>query len=77
MTTFSLSVPCLHTSDAERADFGNILEVARRYANALDRVIFIDLQGARVGCPNRWAVSPRGYVTVEGVQMPQCVGCGE
>jgi hypothetical protein len=77
MTTFSLSVPCLHTRDAETDDFGTILELARQHAHALDRVVFIDLQGARIGYPNRWAVSPKGYVSVEGVQMPQCVGCGD
>jgi hypothetical protein len=76
MATFSLSVPCLETTDAERGDFGAILEAARRYARVLDRVIFVNLQGGRVGCPNRWAVSPKGYITVEGVQMPECVGCG-
>ena len=80
MHTFSLSVPShsvpLPGDDAIH-EFGVIIELARKCAHALDQVVYIAMEGAAVGCPNRWAVSPKGYLSVEGIQLPQCVGCGD
>ena len=79
MPTYSLSVPCPTASDRPVTDFGLIIALARERAHTLNRVSVIDMQGAGlegVGCPNRWAVSPKGHLMVDGIQMPGCVGCG-
>ena len=80
MPTFSLSVPS-HTlplpGQSAIQDFGIMVEMAQEVAHTLDHVVYISLAGARPGCPNLWAVSPKGYLSVEGVQLPECVGCGD
>jgi hypothetical protein len=75
MHTFTLSVPCPATGAIH--DFGQIIELARERASALDAVVYIHRENAEPGCPNLWAVSPKGYLSVEGVAMPDCKGCGE
>jgi hypothetical protein len=76
MHRFWLSVPCTGNCDQVISDFGHIIELARKRAHALDHVVYIEMEGAGPGCPNRWAVSPKGYLSVEGVQLPPCRGCG-
>jgi len=83
MHRFTLNVPAHtlpHPDQAPISDFGLILEMARERAHTLDQVVYIHMEGAGsggVGCPNRWTVSPQGYLSVEGVQMPTCMGCGD
>jgi len=80
MHTFTLNVP-LPTPpghiEEPITDFGLIIEIARERAHALDQVVYIHMEGAGRGCPNRWAVSPKGYLSVEGISMGFCLGCGE
>jgi hypothetical protein len=80
MHTFTLNVPAHaipHPDQAPIRDFGLILDLARERAHTLDQVVYIHMDGAGQGCPNRWAVSPKGYLSVEGVQLPTCMGCGD
>jgi hypothetical protein len=76
MHTFTLSVPFQHPGNEIVTDFGVIIELARERAYVLGCVVYILMAAAAPGCPNRWAVSPKGYLSVEGVQLPVCLGCG-
>ena len=78
MHTFSLTIPSYELSiPCESHDFGTVIEVAREHARRFDAAVYIVMLNAAVGCPNRWAVSPKGYLSVEDVQLPRCVGCGD
>jgi hypothetical protein len=77
MHTFTLTVPLPGHIEGPITDFGVILEIARERAQTLDQVVYIYMEGAGKGCPNRWAISPKGYLSVEGVGMGPCLGCGE
>lgn len=83
MHTYLLNVPAHtipHPDQSAISDFGLILDMARERARTLDQVVYIHMEGAgpgEVGRPNRWAVSPKGYLSVEGVQLPTCCGCGD
>jgi len=77
MHAFYVSIPSYQLSiHCESRDFGTVIEVAREHAAKYDAVVYIYMEGAAVGCPNRWAVSPKGYVSVEDLQLPRCAGCG-
>ena len=77
MHRYSLSVPFTSSSDQVESDFATVIELARRRARALDHVVYIGMEEAMPGQPNGWAVSPKGYVSVEGVQLPWCPECGD
>ena len=77
MHTYRLYIPSHELSlSGGSDDFGRVIEVAREHAHRLEVVVNIVRLDAAVGCPNRWAVSPKGFVSVEDVQLPRCVGCG-
>ena len=76
MHTYRVYIPSQELSLAGGNDFGQVIEFARAQAHESDSVVYIVLLEAAVGCPNRWAVSPKGYLSVEDVQLPRCVGCG-
>ena len=77
MHRYSLSVPFTSGSDQVEADFATVIELARQRAQSTDAVVYIGLEEALPGRPNCWAVSPKGYLFVEGVQLPKCQGCGD
>ena len=77
MHTFTLNVPLPGHIAGPITYFGVIIEIARERAQTLNQVIYIHMEGAGKGCPNRWAVSPMGYLSVEGVGMGICLKCGE
>jgi hypothetical protein len=77
MHRYSLTVPSTQDRDQVTADFGTVIELARQRASATLSVVFVGMDEALPGQPNCWAVSPKGYVFVEGVQLPRCHGCGD
>jgi hypothetical protein len=77
MHRYSLNVPSTQDRDQVTAEFATVIELARQRAGATDSVVYIGLAEALPGQPNCWAVSPKGYVFVEGVQLPRCHGCGD
>ncbi|HUO07799.1 MAG TPA: hypothetical protein VM008_05840 [Phycisphaerae bacterium] len=77
MHTFTLNVPLPSHIKGPITDSGVIIEIARERAHALNQVVYIHMEGAGRGCPNLWAVSPKGYLSVEGVGMGVCLNCSE
>jgi len=77
MHSYRLHIPAYELSMSGGSDdFGEVIEVARQHACKCDAVVYIVALDAKVGCPCRWAVSPKGYLSVEDVQLPVCIGCG-
>lgn len=77
MHKFTLNVLVPAPDDREITDFGAAIELARQYAHALNRVVYLSMEGAGLGCPDRWAISPKGYVSIESVKPNVCLACGD